>query len=341
MEGDKKMLEMFNIPAVTVKDGFVVDSNDRALELFRGSGNPVVVPLIGDRSEIDGVMYRLTSQLSGGSTLYLLANKSPDSSLDNLLLGMSYKLREELNTTLGSLAVLHRKLDENSSAEQMDSYFAMLLRSQMKLLRMTANLDEAFADEDSEPKLYSVDLDELCGNLTNTTSILLDGKYRLIYENKLGGESPVTAAEPRKLESMLMNLISNSALHLVPNTDGVIRIILATNDAGFRIIIKDNGSGFDNNMESMFAKYSRNDTTRGTVGLGLAAALHIARLHGGNILASSDAKETSFSVSLPRKDVEGIATENANVILYDDDAMQRILSQMAEVVDSSHFLAYI
>ncbi|MDR0935875.1 MAG: HAMP domain-containing histidine kinase [Oscillospiraceae bacterium] len=340
MESNKALLEMFNVPAVIVRDGFISEANDPARELYFGSGDPVVVPLIGDRAEIDGVLYRLTSRLANGSSLYLLATKAPDSSIDNLLLGMSFKLREELGVSLAALAVLRKRLDMFESDEKTSRYVSVLTRSQMKLLRMADNLAEAFAADVDALDEYAVDLDELCGNLVNTVSHFLADKHRLIYENRLGDVNPYTAAEPRKLESMLLNLISNSVLHSDNEAGGTIRVVLTTNDAGFRINIKDDGAGFDNNMDSMFAIYSRDDTTRGTVGLGLAASLHIARLHGGSILAKSDKNETLISVFLPRRDISEARQDLANDILYDEGAMQRILAHMSEVIDSEHFPLY-
>jgi two-component system sensor histidine kinase VanS len=60
------------------------------------------------------------------------------------------------------------------------------------------------------------------------------------------------------------------------------------------------------NMETIFEKFFRLDTSRssntGGAGLGLAIAKEIVSAHGGNIYLQSNPEKTSFTVMLPQKE---------------------------------------
>lgn len=57
------------------------------------------------------------------------------------------------------------------------------------------------------------------------------------------------------------------------------------------------------NLDRIFEKFFRTDSSRGTrtggAGLGLAIAKQIVELHGGRICAGSNARYTEFCVYLP------------------------------------------
>ena len=81
---------------------------------------------------------------------------------------------------------------------------------------------------------------------------------------------------------------------------------VADTDSGYRIMVEDNGIGFEEKyLERIFAPFQRlhgrSSQYEGT-GMGLAICKRIVQRHGGSITAKSTlGQETTFIITLPSK----------------------------------------
>ncbi|MFR3090616.1 MAG: ATP-binding protein [Eggerthella lenta] len=111
-----------------------------------------------------------------------------------------------------------------------------------------------------------------------------------------------------------------------PGTDVRVRTGLVTAADGFvwwELTVSDQGRELSpQHLERIFEKFYRADESRGSAaggaGLGLAISREIARAHGGDIYASSDAGLTSFTVWIPRTQCgapDGGLLQHASVLM--------------------------
>ena len=111
--------------------------------------------------------------------------------------------------------------------------------------------------------------------------------------------------DPRLLEQVLLNLLSNAQRHTPPGT----RVVVSgqITDREVRLTVRDNGPGIPvGELENVFGRFYRLDTPAGGSGLGLAVARVIVELHGGRVWAErGEEGGAAFLVALPRDGVGG------------------------------------
>jgi two-component system, OmpR family, phosphate regulon sensor histidine kinase PhoR len=118
------------------------------------------------------------------------------------------------------------------------------------------------------------------------------------------GELPRVAADPLRLERVVMNLVSN-ALKYSP-AQSPVDVLLERDDGGVRLSVTDRGVGISVEDQALiFGRFFRVAGGRSPEGLGLG--LYIARLlveaHGGNIdVRSAPGLGSTFTVHLPATD---------------------------------------
>lgn len=107
-----------------------------------------------------------------------------------------------------------------------------------------------------------------------------------------------------EIARVIRNLLDNAIKY---GKDGVIiSFTLADDYDNLRIELKDNGCGIDSkNLEFIFERFFREDKSRSTkeggMGLGLAIADEIIKMHGGQIYVKSiHGKGSTFTVVLPK-----------------------------------------
>ena len=107
-----------------------------------------------------------------------------------------------------------------------------------------------------------------------------------------------------KLARVFDNILRNAVSYCYSDT--MIRIEATHTEEGNVITFSNRGNQIPpEKLETIFEKFYRLDeartTSTGGAGLGLAIAKKIVELHGGDIKATSDEKETHFIVTLPDK----------------------------------------
>jgi len=114
----------------------------------------------------------------------------------------------------------------------------------------------------------------------------------------------VVEADFVRLTQVLSNLLSNAAKYTPPG--GEIRVEIQREDADALVRVSDNGVGMDATLlPKVFDLFEQGQVTperrEGGLGIGLALALSMARMHGGSLQASSDGpgRGSVFELRLP------------------------------------------
>ena len=109
----------------------------------------------------------------------------------------------------------------------------------------------------------------------------------------------------RRLQQLLGNLVLNAIKYGAP--DAPVHVVVAGESDELRFEVKNSGPAIERlTLVGIFDPLKRGPDQQkrhdadGNLGLGLYIAREIAKAHGGDIEARSDATETAFSVRLPR-----------------------------------------
>ncbi|MBQ1543078.1 MAG: response regulator [Caulobacteraceae bacterium] len=163
--------------------------------------------------------------------------------------------------------------------------------------------------------------------------------------------------DPTRLRQILNNLFSNAIKF---TETGSVTLTLSTQDGQVRCQVRDTGPGLDDDqMARLFTPFDQSDAsiarTHGGTGLGLAISRQLARLMGGDLVASgTPGSGASFLLSLPLRPAAAPAVEaevepaaappparaRLRILVVDDHAINRralglILSPLeAELVEA-------
>ena len=147
-------------------------------------------------------------------------------------------------------------------------------------------------------------------DLTKLTTRLVDFYATLAEDRNIAlncnasDASIVLNCQPHKIEQLFANLIDN-AMKYTPN-NGHVTITLTNSDHKcVEFIVEDDGCGIaQKDIEHIFERFYRADTSRTRTGngLGLSMAMTVAKAHGGDIrVQSTPGTGSIFTVSLPLK----------------------------------------
>ncbi|MEI6948187.1 two-component regulator propeller domain-containing protein [Paraflavisolibacter sp. H34] len=167
----------------------------------------------------------------------------------------------------------------------------------------------AYSTINAQEQTYEpVNLNEVLKHIESDLEVLIHQKAAVIQHAPL----PVVEGAPVLLYQLFYNLINNSLKFTKPGRPPVIalssEIFSKQGKEWARIIVKDNGIGFDQKYaERIFGTFTRlnaKDKFEGT-GLGLALCKKIVERHGGSIAAHSQENEgAAFEILLPLKRLE-------------------------------------
>jgi signal transduction histidine kinase len=116
------------------------------------------------------------------------------------------------------------------------------------------------------------------------------------------GDAVATLADADKLRKVLENLVGN-ALKFT-DRGGRVRIAVGRSDGYVRVTVKDTGVGIDaKELARVFDRFHRVSAgDRPGTGLGLAITRDLVRLHGGDVVATSEpGRGSTFSAAFPAR----------------------------------------
>jgi signal transduction histidine kinase len=117
-----------------------------------------------------------------------------------------------------------------------------------------------------------------------------------------GDESIVARHDPHRLRAAVYNAANNALAATPPGADGVIQLIVfSDNDADYyRIKVRDNGSGMTTEQAARLFTDSNRSTKSGGTGLGARIIRRVAEQHGGTASVISNAESgTEITLRLP------------------------------------------
>lgn len=148
-------------------------------------------------------------------------------------------------------------------------------------------------------EFVSVDLNEIVKGVVSDLEVRLEQSGGRVEV----GELPTVLADPLQMRQVFQNLIGNALKFKKSGVAPVVRVMSKPKDGQHRIIVQDNGIGFEMQYaEKVFEIFQRlhgRSDYEGT-GMGLAIVKKILERHVGNIRAESElGKGARFIVTLP------------------------------------------
>jgi signal transduction histidine kinase len=162
-----------------------------------------------------------------------------------------------------------------------------------------SKLESGYVDVRSEV----TDLTALIHESIETNRVLAAGK-NISLRGSIDPSIPLIQGDPRRLEQVLSNLISNAIKFT--GQDGEVEVGAARADTNaVNVWVRDNGEGIPaDELGQLFEKYRQGDNVKNSndkgTGLGLVICKMIVEAHGGKMSVESELKKgTSFYFSLP------------------------------------------
>jgi two-component system, NtrC family, sensor histidine kinase AtoS len=216
----------------------------------------------------------------------------------------AHEVRNPINAIMLSLQVMEENLtDGDENQKWIDN-----VREECKKLLYLMESVLSFA-KPLEYKMTDVNLDEMLNRLIERwRTRLLKLKITPYYESEL--ENPIVEGDPRALEQVFTNLISNS-VNAMDDTGGSLGLKISQPDSPedqtfLQIIMTDSGHGIPDEIKSHMFKPFVTGSAHGT-GLGLAITQRIINAHKGKIEVDSFTGGTIFKIFLRKK--KGLQTK--------------------------------
>jgi two-component system sensor histidine kinase TrcS len=231
----------------------------------------------------------------------LAARSAADRRMRRFVTDASHELRTPLAVIQG-YAELTRQ--ESDVLPETTEYALARIESEAK--RMSSLVSEllllARLDEGHDLQLEENDLAELVDTAVGDARA---SNPEHDWQSEVPDEPVLVRGDRERLHQLVVNLLSNAALHTPRGTTVTARI--STDGAGVdgvTLIVSDTGPGIDEALVPvLFERFVRADTARnresGGTGLGLAIAHSIVEAHGGTITVRSSSAGAVFSVLLP------------------------------------------
>lgn len=269
------------------------------------SGQPIRLTKKEGRKPFDMTVFPLTQQSKKlGVVLHDISNQESINRLKDDLIGMvahelktplsSLKLQSDLLKLLASKGLSKDQAEEisNELSEEIDR-LKELVNSWLDVAKLDAGVFEL--------NLTIVQLKSIINKAINS----VQGFGNFAIECEIDEDAECLRADPRALQQLFVNLLSNAIRYAKP--DVLPRIFIRASIEGNDIVIsvKDNGVGIKPEHQSkVFDRFYQIEMGAkrkpGGTGLGLVISMGIVRLHGGTLkLESIFGQGTTFIIRLP------------------------------------------
>lgn len=256
-------------------------------------------PLPAFPRELREVEVRLTE---ARQALLLSRNQAAEAEQrkNDLVVYLAHDLKTPLTSVIGYLSLLEEAPDMPPA--QRAKYTGIALK---KAYRLEDLVSEFF--DITRFSLTNLELERGKVNLSLLLNQLADEFYPVFLERNLSCTAEIEPgifllADADKLSRVFDNLLRNALSYSDPGSPVRLRAFC---EGGYaHVLVRNLGPEISpQNLERIFEKFFRSDSSRGTksggAGLGLAIAKQIVLLHGGSITAASSTEYTEFHVMLP------------------------------------------
>jgi len=213
----------------------------------------------------------------------------------------AHELRTPIMPILGEAELIEDKFNGKSSAEVDKDQIAVIIRNAKRLDRLAADILDVTRIEGKSLQLNKerFSIDEILSQIVKETRRLIEkdpmrnGKVYIEYESI----NIEVNADKSRLTQVISNLVSNAIKF---TQEGTISITCKIEEKGILLLVRDSGSGIDQEIHSrLFSKFA-SKSEQGT-GLGLFISRSIVESHGGRIWAynNESSKGATFVFTLP------------------------------------------
>jgi K+-sensing histidine kinase KdpD len=217
---------------------------------------------------------------------------------------IAHDLRSPLASIMGAAEMIDAGVLGAVNEEQ-QRWLRKITATGHKLVALVSDFLDLSKIEAGHIDIHSeeVHLNELLSSVLESYVPLAKDKG-VSLRNSSAPSLPAVHADPRRIDQVLTNLVSNAIKFT--NEGGIIEVgARLTDEAGVQVYVKDTGVGIrKDEIGSLFEKYrqtksGKTSPHKGT-GLGLVIAKMIVEAHGGKItVESEEGRGTTFSFSLP------------------------------------------
>ena len=250
------------------------------------------------------VIHDITEKVKTSKELIIAKERAEES--DKLktafLANMSHEIRTPMNAILGFSQLL--KLPELKSDEK-NSYVDTIHNSGTQLLRL---IDDIISISQIEAGIIDINrnntsIDSILKTIFNLFSITAEKKgLSFSYNNKLPDEYQTVSTDSRRIQQVLINLISNAFKF---TSEGSIKFGCFLNDNNIEFFVSDTGIGISKADEKfIFDRFTQvdhgKDVLYGGTGIGLSISKAIVEKLKGKIwIASKKTKGSEFRFTIP------------------------------------------
>ena len=215
----------------------------------------------------------------------------------------SADIAHELRTPISNLMTQTQvALSRPRSNDEYQDILASNIEEYERIARMVSDMLFLAKAEQNALAQASAPIDLAC-----EADALIDFYEALAEEHHIRIErhgSAVVAGDRLMLRRALSNLLSNALRHTPDGGQITIAIDIAADGAALGLSVSNVGDPIaPDQLERIFDRFHRGSSLRERhgegAGLGLAITRLIARAHGGEVVASSKAGVTTFTISLP------------------------------------------
>lgn len=234
------------------------------------------------------------------------AAKAAEERKNELVMYLAHDIKTPLTSIIGYLTLL-----EESPGLPLDVRARYTGITLDKAYRLEELLDEFF--EITRYNLQAIPIERSRFDGALFVNQMIDEFYPLAEARRLslvydGPDELSVFADSGRVARVLNNVIKNAIAYADPETDVRVHTGFTVAADGFvwwELTVTNQGRELSpQHLARVFEKFYRADEARGSAaggaGLGLAISREIARAHGGDIYAASDAGITSFTIWIPQ-----------------------------------------
>jgi len=223
---------------------------------------------------------------------------------DTFIAFLGHELRNPLTAILYAAQYLKASLSSKVDREDVEETSDMIQRQGEYMTRIIRDLLDVSRMLHGKLELQrsSVELGKVLGNAVQTIRPFADEKKQELSVH-LPHQPVIVHADPVRIEQIASNLLSNAIRYTEEN--GRIELHLDVHEEKVLIRVSDNGIGIEPDaLEKIFESFFQSDdlhTRREGLGMGLAIARGLARLHGGDVTAHSEGvnRGSEFIFTIP------------------------------------------
>jgi signal transduction histidine kinase len=221
-----------------------------------------------------------------------------------LVAGISHELRNPTATILGYIESLRHGWEDRPSREVEHDLETIQYETERLQTILNDLLAASQIDADKlEINLQEVNVSALLARLVETFAGLAWSRKRVQVTLTGGQDDTVAAADPQRLEQVLVNLVQNAVQHTPPG--GLVALEVHQESERVCIDVEDSGEGIaPEDLPHIWEKYhhfgASQKSIRAGTGLGLSLVKELTEAMGGSVSVESLAGQGSlFRVQLP------------------------------------------